>query len=403
MHAAGLVHYDFHAGNILLRVLPLDRVRMWVIDLHAVQCTTRPSLEMVTQNLAVLNQFFVGRGTRTDRLRFWTSYTAARSALGSHELAAAADETQAPALVRDMELSCQRAAVHMWRRADRHWARGNRHVLKLDTPHIRCRGVATLGSELLTEIRDAPDALFAERVEYWCKKSGTNRVAAVTLPIGGENRLCFWKLSQTRRIWPWLVCLVRGARVRAAWEIGHALLRRGIATPKPLAFVEARDGITLRQYLLTEGIPHSATVAKFLGDRFGRLAPHEQRQWLAAFLKRLAGQVRRLHSFGFDHRDLKASNILVCENPADSRLWLLDLDSVRRWTWLPPPRRVQNLARLNVSSRLRPMIRNSDRLRFLIAYLGTRRKAEWKSLWKKIARRSARKVLHNQRTGRPLT
>jgi hypothetical protein len=94
---------------------------------------------------------------------------------------------------------------------------------------------------------------------------------------------------------------------------------------------------------------------------------------------------------------------LVAAHSEDPRLWLLDLDSVHRWAWLPPQRLVQNLARLNVSSQLRPAIRNTDRLRFLTSYLGSRRPADWKPLWKKIARRSVRKIQQNLRNGRPVT
>ena len=95
----------------------------------------------------------------------------------------------------------------------------------------------------------------------------------------------------------------------------------------------------------------------------GNFVRRKARHWLRRYSLQLARQIGTLHSFGFDHRDLKASNILVSEDPEETQTWLLDLDAVRRWPWLPLQRSVQNLARLNVSSLNKPMIHNSDRLR----------------------------------------
>jgi serine/threonine protein kinase len=117
----------------------------------------------------------------------------------------------------------------------------------------------------------------------------------------------------------------------------------------------------------------------------------------------LARQLRRLHDSGFDHRDLKFPNLLISANPGDARVWLLDLDAVRWWPWLPRFRAGQNLARLNVSSLLVPGIRPVDRLRFLKWYLGGASKPDWKPWWRAVTRISLLKIARNQRALRPLS
>ena len=103
-------------------------------------------------------------------------------------------------------------------------------------------------------------------------------------------------------------------------------------------------------------------------------------------MRQLARQVRRLHDAGFDHRDLKFANLLVAADPADARIWFLDLDGVRVWRSLPRRRAVQNLARINVSSLVVDLVSDSDRLRFLKWYLGDRFRSEWKWWWRRRKR-----------------
>jgi tRNA A-37 threonylcarbamoyl transferase component Bud32 len=133
--------------------------------------------------------------------------------------------------------------------------------------------------------------------------------------------------------------------------------------------------------------------------------------------RRLAQMIRRLHVAGFSHRDLKAPNILVA--PADgpgARPYLVDLDGLRALRWVSPRRRARNLMRLSVSLDEWGVARQTDRLRFLRAYLGrrggpapitvlgrqrgtpepARRLRRW---WERIARLSRRKLNALRRKG----
>ena len=127
--------------------------------------------------------------------------------------------------------------------------------------------------------------------------------------------------------------------------------------------------------------------------------------------------LRELHAHHFDHRDLKALNILVgpkSSTPADAAnsssggtgcaLYLLDLDALWPWRRLPESRRVQNLSRLHVSFRSDAVVSRTDKLRFLKSYLpaGRRGREHWKAVWRQIADRTEAKVQLNSERGRPL-
>jgi hypothetical protein len=135
----------------------------------------------------------------------------------------------------------------------------------------------------------------------------------------------------------------------------------------------------------------------------------------------VASLVRMMHERKVSHRDLKAPNLLV--SPADwtlgyrgvsevetpalagrERAWLVDLVGVRRHDKLERSRKVQNLARLNVSFISTGSLTRSDRLRFLRDYLGFGLfgREGWKRLWKEVEEATWAKVQRNRKVGRVL-
>src|SRR5262249_8673679 len=77
LHTAGVEHADFHAANVLARQstspMPAEP-ELWLIDLHRVHFRRSLAASSRYCNLAVLHQFFVGRSTRAERLRFYRVY-----------------------------------------------------------------------------------------------------------------------------------------------------------------------------------------------------------------------------------------------------------------------------------------------------------------------------------------
>jgi len=153
---------------------------------------------------------------------------------------------------------------------------------------------------------------------------------------------------------------------------------------------------------VTEWVENTETAQKGVTESLPALSGREQSAWLASRSRQLASILRRFHACGFDHRDLKLANLLVSRSLGDPRVWLLDLDGVRRWRRLPRQRAVQNLARLEVSCRVQGVTSASLRLRFLQHYLAGSGE-DWREWWNWVGKAGRRKVSQNQRRARPIS
>ncbi len=176
--------------------------------------------------------------TAADRRRFFETYAAS---LGSDDDPAAA--------AAFCEAEVRRRQV----KADRRWRGGNRRLLILDTKTVACRGVAELGRETLIRWRDD---LIAGRA--------TDTPGCVVRRLPSMLRFA-------------------ASPARLAWELGHALLRRGLPTARPLLFVADDDG---GGTVVTEPAAGTPLVS---AQRLSRRT-----------LARLGSLLRRLHDAGFD-------------------------------------------------------------------------------------------------------
>jgi tRNA A-37 threonylcarbamoyl transferase component Bud32 len=404
LHRAGVEHCDFHAGNILVRLGQEGLPALWLIDLHKVHFRHGLSTRQRFRNLALLHQFFAGKSTRSDRRRFYCAY--------QQEWLRSAPPVEMPterrsqrAAIARLERRLFEAAQAGWIRADRVWRRGNRHVRRRNSASASCRGLARLEATWLDGVRDDPERLFQDGLVKWHKQSAEHRVAEIRLPVGSSSgcATAFLKCVEPQTGWRQWLAPFRFSPLRRSWEFGHAFLRRGIDTPCPLLLIEQGNSTARRCYLLTEAVPESCALPQFFATQWPALSAAGRRDWLALHLARLAQQLQRLHESGFDHRDLKFSNLLVAADPADPRIWFLDLEGVRVWRPLPAFRRAQNLARINVSALLVGVPGHADRLRFLKWYLGDRFGKEWKWWWRRIAQLSQAKMASHRRLGRVLS
>ncbi|MEW6073058.1 MAG: lipopolysaccharide kinase InaA family protein [Planctomycetota bacterium] len=178
-------------------------------------------------------------------------------------------------------------------------------------------------------------------------------------------------------------------------ELAHAdlLTAAGIATPRVAAARAVRAWpFGWHLALVTHRVERAADLATVLATSSPR----------SALLSRVGELVGRLHRLGFLHADLHPRNLLVAEGtpgPEGARVWVLDLDRCSRRQPLPENRRLDNLCRLYRSVRRtaaqsgRPLGR-ADYRRFLAGYArgAERNPALWRSDWRAIVRREARRA-----------
>lgn len=114
--------------------------------------------------------------------------------------------------------------------------------------------------------------------------------------------------------------LLRQSRAAISWANAHRLLLLGIATPKPVALIEARQFGLLsgKAYFLSEYVD-APDVATFFGAT-------QDKALRADAMKHICQLFYRLHFLGISHGDMKASNIKM----VDGKPMLIDLDSMQQ-------------------------------------------------------------------------
>jgi tRNA A-37 threonylcarbamoyl transferase component Bud32 len=118
---------------------------------------------------------------------------------------------------------------------------------------------------------------------------------------------------------------LKGSRAKKCWLFGHRLRRLGIATAKPLAFIEQRSGgLLYESYFISEFV-EGPTLYWLLKDA-AACGPSA-----AAALEQTDRLIGQLIDNGLTHSDLKLSNMLF----RDTEPVLIDLDSMQRHRWKP--------------------------------------------------------------------
>jgi tRNA A-37 threonylcarbamoyl transferase component Bud32 len=383
-HDAGLTHPDLHPGNLLVE-LSDGKPTFRLIDLHAIALTGPVSADRALANLSMLNRWFVLRASRTDRLRCWRAYRAARPGRFADSDA------------RRLEAMTWTSNLAFWRGRDARCTGNNRYFRKVRSNAALGHAARNLDPALLARLLADPDAPF--------------RVPGVRLLKDGRSSIVAdlgdWVYKRFRnpgrRInLPWAV---RPTAAWRSWVFGHGLSDRGLPTPRPGVLLRSRRGP--EEYLLTRKVHDARELHAWLAEQVGQPAG-DRRRALAAAAVAVGSAVRELHRRNLSHRDLKAANLLLTP-PASPEgppgVWFVDLAGVARHGRLGERRRVRDLARLNASFVGVPDVNRGLRLKFLAAYLqwNLRGRGDWKRLWREVATATGAKVRRNLRRNRPLS
>jgi tRNA A-37 threonylcarbamoyl transferase component Bud32 len=406
LHNAGLLHHDFHPGNILVRCKQGAEPELVMIDLDALRKTRRVTWKLARQNLALLDHFFWVRSSRTDRFRFLKAYLDARSQ----------PPPDVGRFARQIEDATRLWAERLWRRWGRRCRTSNKYFEVF--PGATSWGVASrdLDPSEVHRLMEDPDRPFESAGTTIVKDSRTTRVAETTMTVAGKPTSVIYKrFNRKKRLDP-LLSLFRPSRAWRSWQAGQHLASRGIPTPRNLAFVARyrsfRESplcwfLPHETYLVTVKEEQVITLAEYVNDVLPGLPHDERRARIRGLTGALARLIRSLHERSLSHRDLKAANILL-KTTADldgDPLCLIDLVGVRLQHPIPWRRRAQNLARLSLSLESVPGRTQTDSLKFLRSYLpwGLSPWNDWKGLYRAIEKAMGRKRTRNLRSGRPLS
>lgn len=410
-HQIGFHHCDMHSGNILVRPRPGEEPEALFVDLHDVAIGRRVPTHTIVANIAQLNQWFRRHATRTQRLRFLDAYlryrelfaTASRHARNWH-----ADRRQ---LLADLDRQAAWHAEQIWSKRDRRTRRDGRYFCRLrpargwralalrTCKHPRPGSiVAELNLDRLfwQEALANPEQWYRDPALQMVKDSHTATVWRGTLQVGDQSVPVMIKRprprSWSKRVAQW----IGPSRSRHTWDMANRLMHRDLFTAQPLAVLERRAAglIGADSFVIVEAVDNDGDLETYLSRRVAALPPAEQRLAKDAVIETLVRLIREFHTRGFEHRDFKASNLLLCKprdpkSPYDVQLILVDLDGVN-FVRLRPRRDAmwRALVRLNASLSDVAVLTRTDRARLLKRLLSEpgRDAGQWREHWQQLQR-----------------
>ena len=327
---------DLHPGNILISG-GAGTWRLWLVDLAE---AVRPApADAVLRHLVQLEHFFEPIASVVERIR---CHHRVIQLLGDGPDA------------RQVALGTSAYRRRFYRRRDRRTRRESKYFKRLAEGDWQGWATADRAStmERLLEAGDPTADARAKTI----KEGRTAGVWRVAFDDAGGHATLFFKRHKR-------ASGLGRSRSVAAFRKGHALLARGIATARPAGAADRRRGPFLVDTLLATEPVDGEPLSDWLRSR----PPAAERRAVA---RRLARLIRRMHEAGFSHRDLKAPNILVAPaHGPGAQPVLVDLDGLAPVGRVSARRRAQNLMRLSVSLDEWGVARQTDRLRFLRAYL----------------------------------
>ena len=354
LHANNLLHRDLHAGNFLVRREAFGEFNLWLIDVQNLREYKSLTQSRIAHELAMFSHFFRTHATSSERTRFLRAYLAANP-IGEER-----------SLIAQITTAAERWSRTVTTKADRKWQRGHRKLIIVENDDVHCRGVAELGEAVINEFaKGRADVLPTQADDS----------SSVIHEYDADVKRVRWLGTEQ----PW-------SAARRVWEFGHALHRRGVPTNRPLVMIEHRTNREQRDAVVFES--ETRNVAP-------KTATFEQ-------IRQAGRLIRQLHDAGFVFDEgvlpigvgVQASACPVVHGNAIERTTgnlkvelqpvMTRIEHLTPVTCVRPKDAVQQLSSLDFAN-----VSPKNRLRFLLEYLGPKRRHEWKTLWRAVENKAS--------------
>lgn len=204
------------------------------------------------------------------------------------------------------------------------WARYQKKIIRNCTAFARKNKLTSVSiydrnytSDNFTKLLQNPDTFFADTETTSLKLGRSSTVVKVKI----DNHTLVIKRYNMKNFWHWLRRCLRPSRAASCWRIAHYLHLKGVATAKPVAFIEKRLlGLRHKSYFIMEAV--EGPSAK---DYFAQY--DKENIVFVQVAKRIMALINQLAELRMTHGDLKATNILIHHD----KPVLIDLDGVREY------------------------------------------------------------------------
>ncbi len=342
IHDAGLLHKDFHGGNLLW-----DGESLYLTDLHRAEILRALSLNQRLWSLSHLFhslRSFWGEEVRAD---FLTGYFQGE-----------------PSHLQKTKAYIEKIDCWMDRLQKKRWKSRTKRCLKESTGF----SVQKEGTDTYYHRRDFPlnriKGAIEEHLRTVKERSATlaknGPEVAVSLFKDGEKGLCV-KQFRYPRFWDGLKERFRKSKGLKAWIGANSLLAREIPSVTPLALVERWGWTGLRESFFLMEAGTGREIDRYLSAEIKDF--NVRRCFIRSFGRWLA----ELHKLNLFHLDMKTCNIMVSQNGEGWKFYLLDLEDLLSDKRVGARAFFRNLLQLNTSTPEK--ITRTDRLRFFKEYM----------------------------------
>jgi len=340
---AGLFHQDLHGGNFLW-----EGASLFLTDLHRAKIVESLSFNQRLWNLAHLFHSLRSTWGEREQLQFLDQYFEG-----------------VPDGLKKREILFQRIYPTMDRLQKRQWRSRTKRCLKESTEFtvnkekgICCFHRRDFPLDRLKRVMEKHQALVRGRSSSLVKYSP--KVIVSILNDEGE------RVSIKQFCYPYFWGRVkehfRRSKGIKAWIAANGMRSRGIPYLKPLALLERRNWMGLKESLLFMEAP----VKDQEMDRY-ILKGFEDINRKRFFIKTFARWLDGLHKMSLYHKDMKTCNILVSEKEETWEFRLLDFEDIRMDEKLNRKKLFRNFLQLNTSTPR--VMTKADRFRFFREYL----------------------------------
>jgi len=332
MHAKAIFHGDLRLGNVLA-MQENNRWRFLFLDNERTKRFRRLPFQLQLKNLVQVNMIPRHMITNTDRMRFFKEYWAENPSV----------KKQKKALIKKvLRKTNQRLSKK------RKVSRELKKCLRKNARYLRIKTGRYVAVFDRTFCQEAKSFDFIEQIDTLVdkgqilKNGDTSYVSRLTW----NDKDVVVKRYNHRGFIHSLRHTIKRSRAQRGWLHGHRLRVMGIATPKPLAYIEQRKKkLIWKSYLVTEYVKGQNFYCFLRDDK-----TTDQRRSNA--IQQVEGLLDKLGKYRISHGDLKHTNILITENG----VVLTDLDAMQahKLNWFYKFKRSRDLERFLRETNISP-------------------------------------------------